>query len=55
MVEEGSSMNTGGAWRVRGTCFEACNCDVPWPCRKLGERVAGASTYDTGDFALPGR
>jgi hypothetical protein len=29
-----------------------CNCHVPCPCRKLGDRAGGRSTYDTCDFAL---
>lgn len=39
-------------WRVTGSYFEVCNCDAPCPCRKLGERTGGRSTYDTCDFAL---
>jgi hypothetical protein len=39
-------------WQVTGSYFEACNCYAPCPCRKLGARAAGRSTYDTCDFAL---
>lgn len=45
-------MAASSAWRVSGTYFEACNCDAPCPCRKVGERAGGASSYDTCDFAL---
>src|SRR5262249_271536 len=36
------------AWVV----FEVCNSDAPCPCRKLGDRKPGRSTYDTCDFVL---
>lgn len=39
-------------WQVTGSYFEVCNCYAPCPCRKLGARAAGRSTYDTCDFAL---
>lgn len=39
-------------WQVTGSYFEVCNCYAPCPCRRLGARAAGRSTYDTCDFAL---
>lgn len=41
-------------WRVSGSYFEVCNCDAPCPCRRLGDKPAGRSLYDTCDFALRG-
>ena len=32
-------------WRVRGSYFEACNCDVICPCRSVGGRPGGPSTH----------
>jgi hypothetical protein len=32
-------------WRVSGTYFEACNCDAICPCRQIGGRPGGPSTY----------
>jgi hypothetical protein len=32
-------------WRASGTYFEACNCDAICPCRRIGGRPGGASTY----------
>lgn len=42
-------------WRVAGTYFEACNCEAICPCRRVGERLGGRSTYETCDFALSWR
>jgi len=39
-------------WNVKGTYYEACNCDAVCPCRNEGERQGGRSTYDTCDFVL---
>jgi hypothetical protein len=44
-----------GPWTVRGTYFEACNCQAICPCRKVGERAGGRSTYGHCDFALSWR
>jgi hypothetical protein len=32
-------------WLVRGSYFEACNCDAICPCRSVGGRPGGDSTY----------
>jgi len=32
-------------WRVRGSYFEACNCEAICPCRSVGGRPGGPSTY----------
>ena len=37
---------------VSGTYFEACNCDAVCPCRRVGDRTGGRSTYGVCDFAL---
>ena len=37
---------------VSGTYFEACNCDAVCPCRRVGDRPVGRSTYGVCDFAL---
>lgn len=42
-------------WRVSGSYFEACNCEVVCPCRRIGGsmgRAGGRSTYGVCDFAL---
>ena len=33
------------SWRVRGSYFEACNCDAICPCRSVGGRPGGSSTF----------
>ena len=32
-------------WQVRGSYFEACNCDAICPCRSVGAAPGGPSTY----------
>ena len=32
-------------WRVTGSYFEGCNCDAICPCRSVGGRPGGSSTY----------
>jgi len=32
-------------WRVRGTYFEGCNCEAICPCRSVGGRPGGPSSY----------
>lgn len=39
-------------WEVRGSYYEACNCEAVCPCRREGDRKGGRSTYDTCDFVL---
>jgi len=34
-----------GAWRVRGSYFEACNCEAICPCRSVGGQPGGPSSY----------
>ena len=38
-------MAVAGDWRVRGSYFEACNCDAICPCRSVGGRPGGPSTH----------
>lgn len=40
------------AWEVRGSYYEACNCEAVCPCRREGDRQGGRSTYDTCEFVL---
>ena len=32
-------------WRIAGRYFESCNCDAICPCRSIGGRAGGRSTY----------
>jgi hypothetical protein len=32
-------------WRISGTYLEACNCEAICPCRRIGGRQGGRSTY----------
>jgi hypothetical protein len=32
-------------WRVRGSYFEACNCEAICPCRSVGGRAGGPSSF----------
>ncbi len=32
-------------WRISGTYLEACNCEAICPCRRVGGRRGGRSTY----------
>src|SRR5436190_18558050 len=32
-------------WRIGGTYLESCNCDAICPCRRVGGRKGGRSTY----------
>jgi len=40
------------AWDVAGSYFEACNCDAICPCRIVGDKPGGRSTYGICQFAL---
>ena len=42
----------GLAWSVGGTYFEACSCLPICPCRQVGGRAGGRSTFGVCDFAL---
>jgi hypothetical protein len=33
------------SWRIRGTYFEACNCDAICPCRRIDGVAGGRSTH----------
>src|SRR3954454_1913199 len=39
-------------WRISGTYIEACNCDAVCPCRRIGGRSGGRSTYGVCEGAL---
>jgi hypothetical protein len=34
-----------GSWALSGTYLEACNCEAICPCRRIGGRAGGRSTY----------
>lgn len=36
---------TPAQWRVQGSYFEACNCEAICPCRSVGGRPGGASSF----------
>ena len=40
------------SWAVAGTYFEACSCLPICPCRQVGSRSGGRSTFGICDFAL---
>jgi hypothetical protein len=40
-----SGATTRGAWRIRGTYLEVCNCDPICPCRRIGGAKGGRSSY----------
>lgn len=42
-------------WEVRGSYFEACNCEPICPCRSIGGRPGGRSTEGVCQFALSWR
>jgi hypothetical protein len=39
-------------WAISGTYLEACNCEVICPCRRIGGRAGGRSTYGICQGAL---
>jgi hypothetical protein len=45
-------MTAIGSWAVAGPYFEACSCEAICPCRSIGGRKGGRSTYGICDFAL---
>jgi hypothetical protein len=42
-------------WELRGSYFEACNCEPVCPCRSIGGRPGGRSTEGLCQFALSWR
>jgi len=45
-------MGATGAWQVRGSYYEVCNCEAPCPCRRQGGRPGTGAQFETCDFAL---
>src|SRR2546430_4375030 len=45
VTPSGSGPGPVADWRVRGSYFEACNCDAICPCRSVGGRPGGPSTH----------
>ncbi len=43
---------TNEAWSVAGSYFETCNCEAICPCRSVGGRPGGRSTFGVCEFAL---
>ncbi len=41
----GSGSSPLADWRVRGSYFEACNCEAICPCRSVGGRPGGPSSF----------
>jgi hypothetical protein len=39
-------------WAIAGSYFEACNCEAICPCRSVGGRPGGRSTYGVCEFTL---
>src|SRR5215217_312985 len=39
-------------WRISGTYLESCNCLAICPCRRVGGRAGGRSTYGVCEGAL---
>jgi hypothetical protein len=48
-------VNDQAAWSVAGSYFEACNCEAICPCRSVGGRPGGRSTFGVCEFALSWR
>jgi hypothetical protein len=38
-------MDAALPWRIAGTYLESCNCEAICPCRRIGGRAGGDSTY----------
>ena len=45
-------MADAGSWTIAGTYLEACNCEAICPCRRVGGRSGGRSTYGVCTGAL---
>ncbi len=41
----GAGANIAAGWRVSGSYFEACNCEAICPCRSVGGRPGGPSSF----------
>ena len=41
----GSGTSPLADWRVRGSYFEACNCEAICPCRSVGGQPGGPSSF----------
>jgi hypothetical protein len=52
LVFNGSMAPVIEPWEVAGSYFEACNCDVVCPCRRVDGRAGGRSTHGVCQFAL---
>ena len=45
-------MDAHPPWSISGTYLESCNCEVICPCRRVGGRSGGRSTYGVCEGAL---
>ena len=45
MVRRIASLAPDTPWRISGTYLEACNCEAICPCRRIGGRTGGRSTF----------
>ena len=45
-------MGESRAWSISGTYLETCNCQAICPCRRIGGRTGGRSTYGVCEGAL---
>jgi hypothetical protein len=45
MVTAIAPLDSHTPWRIAGTYLEACNCEPICPCRQVGGRPGGRSTY----------
>src|SRR5215208_5492035 len=39
-------------WRISGSYLESCNCEAICPCRRIGGRTGGRSSYGVCEGAL---
>jgi hypothetical protein len=40
-------VSVASGWELSGTYLESCNCEAICPCRRIGGRAGGRSTYGT--------
>jgi hypothetical protein len=52
MVAMAAEATSPLVWAVAGSYFEACNCEAICPCRRVGDRPGGRSTYGICQFVL---